>query len=166
MVLVYAGEPLLNVCSAGCRDIPSLPALLPSPHVAYTCALRPTLNLTLAGFIHQGMHMLVAEFLNLVTGGHKRTGIFWRDEVTVGVCQRFGPVSLTPHERAGLRAHCCAKPSTLKKILIGLVQSTGVRFTEQVNSKLRDSPNVKGFKFKMSDIGNIEAVITHMRIVA
>lgn len=36
----------------------------------------------------QGMHLLVAQFLNLVTGHHKRTDVFWRENVTIGVCQR------------------------------------------------------------------------------
>lgn len=32
--------------------------------------------------------MLITEFLNLVTGSHKKTDLFWREDVTTGVCQR------------------------------------------------------------------------------
>ncbi|CAM9283505.1 unnamed protein product [Laminaria digitata] len=113
----------------------------------------------------QGMHLLVSQFLNLVTGSHKRGEQFWREDVTTGVCQRFGIVALTKSERAGLWAACSERPDLLRLIVKELVKVTGVRFKETINQKLRNKKTViVGFSFKMTDIRDIEAVVTPMAI--
>jgi hypothetical protein len=56
----------------------------------------------------QGMHLLVAKFLNLVTGQHVNSKKFWIGEVTVGVVQRFGAIAITEDERSNLLHNCSA----------------------------------------------------------
>ncbi|CAM9511876.1 unnamed protein product [Scytosiphon promiscuus] len=115
----------------------------------------------------QGMHAVVTQFLNLVTGQHVRSELFWRDHVTTGICQRFGTVALTEAERAGLWAVCSARPDLLLTIVKELVKVTGVRFKESVNRRLRSKTAkscIVGFKFTLTDIRDIEAVVTPMAI--
>ncbi len=38
----------------------------------------------------QGMLFLIAQFLNLVTGSHVNSSLFWSERVLVGITQRFG----------------------------------------------------------------------------
>lgn len=45
------------------------------------------------------MQIVVIGFLNLVTGGHKYSGYFWRAVVTQGLYKRFGEVTLSSDER-------------------------------------------------------------------
>jgi hypothetical protein len=54
------------------------------------------------------MHLLVAKFLNLVTGQHVNSKKFWVGEVTVGVVQRFGAIAITDSERSNLLLNCSA----------------------------------------------------------
>ncbi|CAN0007899.1 unnamed protein product [Ectocarpus sp. 8 AP-2014] len=115
----------------------------------------------------RGMHLLVTQFLNLVTGHHERSHLFWRENVTTGVCQRFGTVALTESERAGLWTVCSERPEILLTIVKELVKVTGVRFKESVNHKLRSRKAksvVVGFEFHLGDIRDIEAVVTPMAI--
>ncbi|CAM9490420.1 unnamed protein product [Pylaiella littoralis] len=115
----------------------------------------------------QGMHMLVAQFLNLVTGQHERSRLFWHEYVTTGVCQRFGTVALTDSERAGLWTVCSDRPDLLLTMVKELVKVTGVRFKESVNKQLRSKSAktvIVGFKFSLNDIRDIEAVVTPMAI--
>eukprot|EP00752_Nemacystus_decipiens_P004466 g4078.t1 len=137
-----------------------------------------TLKLVLRGFqrrwmkseqssSEQGMHLLVTQFLNLVTGSHTRSDIFWRENVTTGICQRFGTVALTESERAGLWTVCSDRTDLLLTIVKELVKVTGVRFKESINQKLRSKSAksiIVGFKFNLNDIRDIEAVVTPMTI--
>ncbi|CAM9443280.1 unnamed protein product, partial [Ectocarpus fasciculatus] len=76
----------------------------------------------------RGMHLLVTQFLNLVTGHHERSHLFWRENVTTGVFSRpFGTVALTESERAGLWTVCSERPEILLTIVKELVKVTGVR---------------------------------------
>jgi hypothetical protein len=54
------------------------------------------------------MHLLVAKFLNLVTGQHVNSKKFWVREATVGVVQRFGYIAITDDERSYLLDNCSA----------------------------------------------------------
>eukprot|EP00752_Nemacystus_decipiens_P004500 g4109.t1 len=113
----------------------------------------------------QGMHLLVAQFLNLVTGRHERADIFWRENVTIGVCQRFGTVALTDAERTGLWKVFAHRPDLLLTIVKGLVKVTGVRFVERVEQVLRSETAesvIVRFNFSQKDIREIEAVVTRM----
>ena len=74
-----------------------LTSLCQAPCVFLTCPLLK---------YAQGMLLLVAKFLNLVTGQHVNSRKFWVGEVTVGVVQRYGAIAITDDERSHLLAVC------------------------------------------------------------
>jgi hypothetical protein len=67
------------------------------------------------------MHLLVAKFLNLVTGQHVNSKKFWVGEVTVGVVQRFGAIAITDAERSDLLHNCSATQVHCKLTLQALL---------------------------------------------
>jgi hypothetical protein len=62
----------------------------------------------------QGMFNLIAHFFNLIVGSHRKSESFWRDQVIVGIIQRFGRIAFTNDEEQENLQDICSEPTFLK----------------------------------------------------
>jgi len=60
-------------------------------------------------------------FLNLVSGSSPRAQVFWAEQVTRHVLQKFGNISLSKYERENLFKACCASSVLPQEVQIRLV---------------------------------------------
>jgi hypothetical protein len=61
-----------------------------------------------------GMFTLITQFFNLIVGAHPKSMSFWRDQVVVGVIQRFGRITFTSESEQENLQEVCSAPDFLK----------------------------------------------------
>lgn len=107
-----------------------------------------------------GLRMVVAKFINLVTGNHSNTLHFWKGEVTVGCLQRFGCVCITPAEQADLYT-ACHSPHILKPMVERIIRVTGLRLSKTAMDQLGTSDPSR-LHLLPDDIEALEPVVKRM----
>ncbi|CAM9462148.1 unnamed protein product [Pylaiella littoralis] len=113
----------------------------------------------------QGMRRLVVNFLNLVTGAHVNSASFWKEQVLLGVLQRFGLEALTFLERKHFWNSCIQnKPDVLKQCVFKLTEMQGLVLTTEAEADFSEDCGV-GFKFVVSDIQEIRPIVRYMHIL-
>jgi len=123
-----------------------------------------------------GMSLLVAQFLNLISGSHPSSRVFWGEALLEGMVNRFGECCLFPEERLPAEGQEGVMTwesefrrggsSRLKDLVFRLAELTGIVFSSQVKSDFDSDPDaVNGYEFLAQDIEELKPVVKYMHII-
>lgn len=111
----------------------------------------------------QGMFIILSQFLNLIVGSHRNSETFWRNQLIVGVIQRFGKCAIDNDENNlyVLRS----VPEVLKTVVRTFIKMIGIRLKDITLQLFLKDKHPNQFEFFVEDIAGMEPIVKYMHIV-